>query len=48
MIKTPFYLLWVILCLGYLSMANLRGWSLIHTLSPRNLFSHGNSGFHHK
>ena len=45
--KAPFYLIWVVLCLGYLSLANLRGWSLIHTLTPR-LFSQGSSGFQHK
>lgn len=48
MIKTPFYLIWVILCLGYLSLANLRGWSLIHTLTPRIFSSQGSSGFQHK
>lgn len=46
--KSPIYLVWTILCLGYLAMANLRGWSLIHTLSPARLFSGSSSGIHHK
>lgn len=47
--KSPIYLLWTVLCLGYLAVANLRGWSLLHTLTPSRLFSGSNSsGFHHK
>ncbi|MEO5716108.1 MAG: hypothetical protein ABIT37_21695 [Luteolibacter sp.] len=48
MIKSPFYLLWAILCLGYLTLANLRGWSLIHTLTPNRAAAHGTSGLNHK
>ncbi len=47
--KSPFYIAWVIIVLGYLAMANMRGWSLFHSLSPSRLFSgRPSSGFHHK
>ncbi len=48
--KSPIYLFWTVLCLGYLGMANLRGWSLLHTLSPSRLFPNfsNSSGFNHK
>ncbi|BCU77046.1 hypothetical protein [Luteolibacter sp. LG18] len=44
------YLAWSAAAAGYLFVANSRGWSLVHTMSPARLFSssgHG-SGFHHK
>ncbi len=46
--KSPVYLFWTVLCVGTLATANLRGWSLLHTLSPARLFPNTFSGFHHK
>jgi hypothetical protein len=31
-----------------LTLTNLRGWSLLHSLSPARLFPNTFSGFHHK
>lgn len=33
--RHPIYLAWAILLVGFLAMANTRGWSLLHSASPR-------------
>jgi len=47
--KNPIYLFWVILTVGSLAFANLRGWSLIYSLSPARIFGfRPTPGFNHK
>ncbi len=47
--KHPIYLAWVPLLTGSLAMANARGWSFLHTASPRHwLPGVRGSGLFHK
>ena len=43
MIRHPIYLLLCLFAVGYLAIGDVRGWSLLHTLS-RNLVSATSSG----
>jgi len=47
--KHPIYLVWAVLLLGYLAMANARGWSFLHSASPRHWMpGMRSSGLSHK
>jgi hypothetical protein len=46
--KNPIFGLWCLSVVGYLSLANARGWSLLHTLSPRHWGGGHSSGVSHK